>query len=246
MLLQLTSGILFLMLSSPLLAERPSLNIATSQYPPFEYLEEGKLVGEDVETIQNVVERMGMEPSFVVLPWIRAEARVRSGKSDLLFTLTRSKQRERHYYFTDPINTARDVFFKRSGMEFEWQTFDDLEGMRVGLSSSYSYAPEFMAWLDTANVEAIRISQERPDLTGLRMLAFDRIDLFICEHSVCSFLLKKHQGTQTELKTIEAVPGTIGKERAFRAAFSRQNPEGEQLRDRFNQALAELRQESID
>ncbi|AZT85295.1 amino acid ABC transporter substrate-binding protein [Marinobacter sp. NP-4(2019)] len=246
MLLQLTSGLLFLTLLSPALAEPPILHVATSEYPPFEYVEDGTLVGEDVTTIRNVLDRMGMEPVFLVVPWRRAEARVRSGQSDMLFSLTHSEERARHYYFTAPINTAQDVFFTRTDSNIEWQTLDDLEGLRLGLSSSYSYAPEFMNWLETADIEIIWISQHRPDLTGLRMVAYDRIDLFICEQTVCHFLLEKFQPVYPELANIEAVPGMIGDERAFRAAFSRKHPDGEQLRDRFNQALADLNRENSD
>ncbi len=246
MLLQLTSGLLFLVLSSSALADPPTLHIATSEYPPFEYLEDGALVGDDVATVREVVERMGMEPAFVVVPWRRAEARARRGQSDMIFSLTHSEERARHYYFTAPINTARDVFFARSDSDIEWQTLDDLEGLRLGLSSSYSYAPEFMNWLETADIEVIRISQQKPDLTGLRMVAYDRIDLFICEQSVCRFLLEKHQPDYPELANIVAVPGMVGEARPFRAAFSRRHPDGEQLRDRFNQALADLNREHTD
>lgn len=246
MLLQLTYGLLFLVLSSSTLADPPSLRIATSEYPPFEYLEDGALVGEDVTTVRKVLDRMGMEPAFLVVPWRRAEALARSGQSDMIFSLTHSEERARHYYFTAPINTARDVFFARSDRDIEWQTLDDLEGLRLGLSSSYSYAPEFMNWLETADIKIIRISQQKPDLTGLRMVAYDRIDLFICEQSVCRFLLEKHQPVHPELANIEAVPGMVGEERPFRAAFSRRHPDGEQLRDQFNQALAGLNRENTD
>lgn len=244
MLLRLTSGLLYLVLSCSTLAAPPILRIATSEYPPFEYLEDGALVGDDVATVRAVIDRMGMEPAFAIVPWRRAEARARDGQSDMIFSLTHSEERERYYYFTAPINTAKDVFFAREDSNIQWQTLDDLEGLRVGLSSSYSYAPAFMNWLETADVEVIRISQQKPDLTGLRMVAYNRIDVFICEQSVCHFLLEKHQPEHPELETIEAVPGMIGDKRAFRAAFSRKHPKGEQLRDRFNQALAELNREN--
>ncbi|MCG2582309.1 MAG: transporter substrate-binding domain-containing protein [Marinobacter sp.] len=243
MLLRLTSGLLFLVISCSTLAAPPILRIATSEYPPFEYLEDGALIGDDVTTVSAVLDRMGMEPVFFVVPWRRAEAWARNGSSDMIFSLTHSEERGRYYYFTAPINTARDVLFAREDSNIKWQTLDDLEGLRVGLSSSYSYAPEFMNWLETADVEVIRISQQKPDLTGLRMVANNRIDVFICEQSVCQFLLGKHQPEYPEIENIEAVPGMIGDERAFRAAFSRKHPDGEELRDRFNQALAELNRE---
>jgi len=244
MLLRLTSGLLFLVISCSTLSAPPILRVTTSEYPPFEYLEDGALIGDDATTVRAVLDRMGMEPVFIIVPWRRAEAWARNGYSDMIFSLTHSAEREHYYHFTAPINTARDVFFAREDSNIRWQTLDDLEGLRVGLSSSYSYAPEFMNWLEAADIEVIKISQQKPDLTGLRMVAYNRIDVFICEQSVCQFLLEKHQPDYPEIESIEAVPGMIGNERAFRAAFSRKHPDGEQLRDSFNQALAELKRET--
>lgn len=216
------------------------LEVVTTQYPPFEYVENGNLRGQDVQTVRTVVQRMGFVPRFRVLPWARAELMVRNGDADLLFSLTMSPQRERYYLFTDPISTARDVFYARKGADLSWSSFDDLANLRLGLSASYSYDPEFMAWLDQDLAEVMTISQEQPDLAGLRMVALDRVDLFICEETACNYLLRKYRGQYPELNRVTAIPGTVGDARHFRAAFSRQRPDAEQLRSNFNQVLDQL------
>lgn len=237
----LTIVISVLVSMSVVASENPVLKVATSEYPPYEYVENGELVGEDTEIIRAVISEMGYQPEFHVLPWTRAEANVREGDMALVYSLTYSEQRAGHYYFTDPINTARDVLFKRKESEISWNTLDDLDGLEIGLSAAYSYAPEFMDWLASSNAEKIVITQEKPELTGLRMLAFSRIDLFICEESVCHFLLERYRHQYPELDRVEPAGGMVGKERAFRAAFSREHPKGEQLRDQFNQALRKVK-----
>lgn len=77
-------------------------------------------------------------------------------------------------------------------------------------------------------------------MTGLRMIAFGRIDLFICEERVCSYLIEQHLSEFPEFSKITAMPGTVGAVRGFRAAFSRQHPRGDALRDEFNRALKEI------
>ena len=103
-----------------------------------------------------------------------------------------------------------------------------------------------MEWLAAGNARVVQISQESPELTGLKMIAFGRIDLFICEETVCRYLIDKHIADRPELANVSAMPQTVGEVRGFRAAFSRQHPKGEALRDEFNKVLAELRTSNSD
>ncbi|ARM82767.1 substrate-binding periplasmic protein [Marinobacter salarius] len=227
-------------------ADRPTMTVVTSIYPPYQYLDNGEVKGTHTETLRQVLTRMGYDPVFRLVPWARAEASARAGTADLIYSLTYSPSRARHYYFTNPISEARDVFFSLSDRGLQWQELDDLAGLRIGLSASYSYAPEFMEWLAAGNARVVQISQESPELTGLKMIAFGRIDLFICEETVCRYLIDKHIADHPELANVSAMPQTVGEVRGFRAAFSRQHPKGEALRDEFNKVLAELKTRNSD
>lgn len=242
MLIRSVISIISMLTAQTLLAEPQVLKAVTTEYPPFEYVEDGQLRGQDVETVRRVIQRMGYTPEFQTLPWARAELMVRNGTADLLFSLTASPQRERYYLFTAPISTAKDVFYARKSAEISWKTLDDLAGMRIGVSSYYSYAPEFMDWLREGEASVMRISQEQPDIAGLRLVALKRIDLFICEQTACNYLIREYQQQYPELSQLEAIPGVVGEERAFRAALSRQLPDAEAIRLEFNQALEQLRQ----
>jgi len=230
-----------LVLSVAVLADERTIRVVTSEYPPYEYLRDGQLVGTDTRLVRRVLSEMGDEASFQVLPWARAEHMVRAGTADMLYSLTFSETRNQYYHFTNPISTAQDVFFKHKSQPLQWQSFDDLEGLGLGLTAEYSYAPEFMDWLQEGKARITRLSQEQPELTGLRMVALGRIDLFICERSVCEYFLKQKESEFPELAEVEPVAGNVGPERGFRAGFSRKLPEGKLLRDEFNAALAKVR-----
>lgn len=227
-------------------ADTPILSVVTSDYPPYEYLEDGEVRGTHTDTIRQVLSAMGYLPDIRILPWARAEASARAGTFDMIYSRTYSRDRARHYHFTAPLSQARDVFFALKGRDLQWQELDDLAGLRIGLSAAYSYAPEFMEWLAEGNARVTQISQVSPELTGLRMIAFGRIDLFICEETVCSYIIEEHLSEYPELSDVTALSGTVGVKRGFRAAFSRQHPRGEALRDEFNQALNDLRSTNSD
>lgn len=217
------------------------IDVVTSEYPPYGYVKDGEVVGEDTRIIRRVLAKMGYQANIRMLPWARAEKLVRNGQADMLYSLTFSEARDRHYYFSAPINKARDVFFKHKDRELQWQTLDDLTGLNFGLSAAYSYAPEFMDWLSGGSVRITRITPEKPELTGLRMVALGRVDLFICELSVCEYLLEESEDQFPELADVERLPGQVGPERGFRAAFSRKLPNGRELRNEFNKALKQIR-----
>ncbi|MCL7943211.1 transporter substrate-binding domain-containing protein [Marinobacter sp. ATCH36] len=241
MLFRLPVLLLSVLLPALALANTPILRVVTSEYPPYEYLDEGEVRGSHTDIVRHILTSMGYSPDIRVLPWARAEASTRAGTSDMIYSLTYSRDRDRYYHFTDPISQARDVFFKLKGRDLQWQELDDLAGLRIGLSAAYSYAPDFMKWLAAGNARVTQISQESPELTGLRMIAFGRIDLFICEESVCSYLIEENLAEFPELSDVIAIPRTVGTERGFRAGFSRQHPRGGALRDEFNRALKDVR-----
>lgn len=237
MLFRLAVVLLLALLPAPTFADTHILRVVTSDYPPYEYLEDGEVKGTHTETIRRALSTMGYRPEIRVLPWARAEASTRAGSADMIYSLTYSSDRARYYHFSDPISQARDVFFKLESRDIQWQELDDLAGLRIGLSAAYSYAPVFMEWLAEGNARATPISQESPELTGLRMIAFGHIDLFICEESVCKYLIEEHLSEYPELSKVSAISRTVGNKRGFRAGFSRQHPRGEALRDEFNRAL---------
>lgn len=223
------------------LGEKPVIDVVTSEYPPYEYLSDGEVVGKDTRIIRRVLSDMGYQADIRILPWARAERLARNGDADMLYSLTFSEARDRHYYFTSPISTAQDVFFKHSNRDLTWQTLDDLSGLNFGLSAAYSYAPTFMDWLFSGNARITKITHEQPELTGLRMTGLGRVDLFICEQQVCDYLLNEKASRFPELANVEQMPGQVGPQRNFRAAFSRQLPNGSELRDAFNAALEDIR-----
>lgn len=220
--------------------EQPVIEVVTSEYPPYVFLKDGQVAGEDTATVRRVLSEMGYQPNIRILPWARAENLVRAGQADMLYPLILSEDRARHYHYTDAISSARDVFFKRESQALEWQTLDDLTGLNFGLSAAYSYPQTFMDWLFEGNGKMTRITHEQPELTGLRMVALSRVDLFICEQSVCEHLLEQKLPDYPELAGVERMPGNVGPRRDFHAAFSRNLPNGRELRDEFNTALERI------
>lgn len=76
-----------------------------------------------------------------------------------------------------------------------------------------------------------------PELRHLQKLTGSKIDMFICEVSVCQHIIK-HQFP--EFDAVDFINKSIWPIRTFHVAFSKKYPDSEKLRDKFNRELGEL------
>lgn len=215
-----------------------TLPLGVSEFRPFQYTSpSGRIVGADTEIIETVLKRIGYKPQFMMQPWPRVQREATRGAFAGLFSLTKTPEREQLYYFSAPINTVKDVFFKRKSLALDWKTLDDLGGLRVSSAAAFGYAAEFrQALIEKRFAEVHEIYDHDPQLRGLHRLASGATDIFICEISVCTDLIKLHTPAFDQ---IDFSPKSIGPVRTFHIGFSKNWPQAETLRDAFNAELAQ-------
>lgn len=199
----------------------------TVEFPPFDFsVKDGRIVGATTEIVEAVLARLGHEITLHAMPTKRAQALAGKGEYALFFTLTKNPVRESLFHFTDPVATIADFFFKREGDPITWTRMDDLRGKIIGATEGYNYAPVFLEAWKNGTLEVDGISSLTPELQHLRKLKEGRIDLAICERSVCNYLL---QTWKTELSGLTRIDRNIGPVRTFHVAISRNWPGAETL-----------------
>ncbi len=225
--------------SARLQAAQPVLPVGVAEFPPYKYsMPNGRVIGSDTEIVQQVFERMGYRVDIQMQPWKRVLAAGESGRFAVIYSLTKSAERERHFYFSDPINTVQDVFFKTKSLSFDWKSYEDLTAMRIAVSSGYQYAPEFAEAIRQKKITQIfETSNRNPETVNLRNLTRGLVDLAICEINVCRYLIYNHPA---EFDQLEYLSKSVGPPRGFHVAFSRKWPGAEQLNRQFNQELAKF------
>jgi len=227
---------LICLVSAPVLAQK-KLKIVGGDYPPFKYKKDGKAVGSDTEIIEQVLVRMGYHPKMQLLPWKRAIHGVKEGLYTAYFTLTINPEREKVLYFTDPISTWSDVFYKRKADKISWETMEDLSQYRVSASEGYNYPSLFKEAVKAKTFKVQFVVGKRPELQQLGKLVFGRVDLFICEVSVCQYYIRTNA---PEFKTLDFIDRPIGVVRTSQLGISKKWPNAEQLKNQFNAELAKF------
>jgi len=224
-----------LLLSSGVAMAEGRLEVCTSEYPPFEYMNGGKVTGSDVELVRQAVGKMGMELEVFIAPWTRCEKMAEAGTVAAIMSLSYSEKRAQIVHFSKPISQIRDVFFKRKADAITWESLADVADKRIGVSGGYQYHASFEEAKKSGLLPHVEeVSSGTPEYQNLKKLAHGRIDLFVCEVNACQHILHSHPA---EFGGIDFIDRSIGPVRTFHVGFSRAHPGGKRLQERFDAAL---------
>jgi polar amino acid transport system substrate-binding protein len=113
--------------------QRGTVTVATqADYPPFEFIQDGKIVGYDKDLLDNIVANWGVKLDQVDLPFSGILTGLMQGKFDFVCTaLLANPERATKFAFTMPIALARVGIYKRKG-DPKVTSVDDLSGVTMG------------------------------------------------------------------------------------------------------------------
>lgn len=101
-------------------------------FPPFEFVEDGKIVGYGKDILDLVIADLGVELNQLDLPWQGILPGVLAGKFDFVATsVTIKPDRAKQYAFTVPIAEGTTWIMKRKG-DTSITSVDDMAGKVVG------------------------------------------------------------------------------------------------------------------
>ncbi len=214
------------------------LPIAGSVFPPYEYYSsDGKVIGAETETIEQIVTAIGHTPNMQLTSWTRAQALGEKGMLAAVFSMLKTPEREKHFYFSEPIGESASVFFKRKDRAIKWNSLDDVAQLRIGMSSGYAYPDLFQQAVEKGKFKSLQKTAAAglsPEMVNLRNLMLGRTDLFICDISVCEHMIKTNS---PEFDELDFIPKVIGDVMTVHVGFSRKWPGAEQITKDFNTEL---------
>lgn len=114
------------------LEEKKLLKMATnSTFPPYEYVDGGKIVGIDVEIAAEIANRLGYDLKIMDMEFNTIISSIESGKADIgIAGMTVTKERERSVNFSSPYaKSVQQIIVNKNS---EIKTPDDLTGKKIG------------------------------------------------------------------------------------------------------------------
>lgn len=110
------------------------LKYFTEEYPPFNYTDSGILKGIAVEILEKSVAAAGEAlptDNVKVLPWSRAYRQTQKGPMLVLFSTTRTEQREPLFKWAGPIIDTKVVLASRKDKNIVINSKDDLKAYSI-------------------------------------------------------------------------------------------------------------------
>lgn len=160
------------------LAEPRRLHGLTENLPPLNYQDEqGVAKGFSVELLQLMAARAGLDLGCNVLPWQRAMQAAETEADAVLFSLTRTPEREGRFQWVGPIAQRRILVYKlASRTDLAMTRLSDLGHARIGVVRDSAADLALQAAGLRPNIE---LEQSLDDAANLRKLLAGRMDYIV-------------------------------------------------------------------
>lgn len=171
---------------SPLYAQ-PLVCALANGFPPYQFQEQGRPAGFDVEVIQLIAKRTGLDIQLRQDKWDDVINFLRFGKIDCVIGMEINALRARYFDFTVEYYKRRDVVFVRADNP-NVSRVEDLFG-RVISGDRHSFVETY--WRELGMIQKIRVMQPESKEKAMQLLLEGRTEAAIMPRGVGVYLAKK-------------------------------------------------------
>ncbi len=152
-----------------------SIRITSGEWEPFlsNYTYQ---YGLDSHIITEAFKLEGITVEWGFFPWQRAYQNAKSGKDwDASCCWWPDKEIAQEFLVSEAITKTSFVFFHLKSFNFQWDSLQDLEGLKIGGTLTYDYGKEFM---DALAIKALDVDFALKDEFNFKKLLAGRIQVF--------------------------------------------------------------------
>jgi len=146
-------------------------------FAPYNWVENGTLLGLDTELVGHLVRRAGGEPLFEPSSWNRVRMALDKAQVDAAFQFIPLPERFEKYHMVGPYRVGDTVFACRRGQAVTFDKLDDLAGRRIGAVKGFTYGGGFE---QSTMLTVERSADNNRQL--VRMLAAERVDFILIDY----------------------------------------------------------------
>lgn len=168
-----TSLLLSLTLSSAVSLRAQPLNIYTEEWSPISFSVNGKPDGLAVQVVQEIQKRIKNPDPIKVVPWARGWKMLTEQPNTVLFTMTRTAEREQMFTMIGPVAIGTTNFYALKNSGIKITTIDDAKTAKAIGVYRASVEERLLLELGFTNVAA---SSE--PLLSAKQLMKQRVDLW--------------------------------------------------------------------
>lgn len=206
------------------------LTVMTKNYPPYQYIVDGRLRGPAVAIVQEIMRRLDIKAEIQMMPWGRAFRSLKRKPDHVLFSVTRTAQRERQFKWVGPLVSFNMSFYKMRGSKITLLKIEDAKQYRVGVGKQ---SPGHF-YLMQHNFPTIIVDYIDRRFSLPRMLQAGRIDLWLTGDPTAVHMARMAGVNPANLKQAMVVMT-----QELYIAFSRATPD--EMVDRWQRVLNQIK-----
>ena len=140
------------------------LEVVTEVLHPYQYENQyGQPSGFSLEVIKELLNRLGVNPKIEFYPWSRSYQIAQSRKNVLIFSLTRTTQREGLFHWIGKLTNEEYYFFKLKNNNFKALNINDLKSYTIIVNKDSSMN-DFLKSYDFLNIERTSSVEQIPKM----------------------------------------------------------------------------------
>lgn len=158
--------------------ELPEFQILTEDWVPYQYEEDGKLKGISVDLIVLLLQRVGSKQNrkdIKLYPWARGYDMLMNKENTILFSTTRTVEREKLVKWVGPIFSNSTILVGQKSKNMKIETKKDLHKYRIGTIINDSSE----LFMNRLGVPSGKLHRNVNSSNNIKKLEADRIDLVV-------------------------------------------------------------------
>ena len=212
------------------------IRIVTEELPPYNMTVDGRLTGMSTEVVQAVLKEAGVTATIQSMPWARAYDIALNSENVLIYSITRTPQREKLFKWVGDIAPMHWYLFAKSGSNIRLTNLDDarkyqIAAVKEDAGEQYLLSQGFIVGKNLQSSNKYQYNYDK--------LKFGRVDLWISLELNALHLIRQ-AGEEPEKVVVRALslPGLDGAH-GLNLAFSQKTPDA--LVERVRKALETVR-----
>lgn len=160
-----------------------------ADWPPFTPEKYGKVEeGLSYALMDAIFSKLQVNFDLELYPQKRMLQMLREGTKDAATVISINTERSAYIAFSKPIFQKKGLIYHRSDRNFQWNSYEDLKGLKIGIVRGHNYGDEFKNAVKEYNLTLVEVSTVEQNF---KMILADRIDIFLAVELTAIQLLRK-------------------------------------------------------
>ena len=158
-----------------------------SDWAPFNFNQNGKASGYSIDYMNLLASEIGLSVDYVSgYTWNEFIQMIQENKIDVMLNISKTIDREKYLNFTSPYSKAVDTIFIRKNAN-DFKNLNDFNGKTLAIIKGFYEEELVKRYYSNINLVFVNNSLE-----GLEKVAFEKVDGFIDNFSVGSYIIENN------------------------------------------------------